>query len=279
MSTPNPLAPQGSLLEKQARSKSSLQIMALIVGLHVFVLGGFLILGCKREETKGEVPLLADSPTNLVPSLADTNFPALGGPASTTSLPAGAGLAVTSAPPLGITPLAPPAAVDPAPLAAAGLEYKVQKGDIAYHLAKKHGVSLKALKEANLNVDLGKLKVGQTIQIPGGGTEARPLHAGPGATAIEAPASGETVAYTVKGGDNLTRIARRHGTTVKAIRAANGLKSNDIKVGQKLKVPVKAAAEPAGTGVLVPVAAPNALPTAAPLSPTPLASPGAPLPK
>ena len=270
MSTPNPLAPQGSLLEKQAKSKSSLQIMALIVGLHVVVLGGFLILGCKREELKNEAPLLSDSLTNLPPSLADTNFPALGGPVPANGLPAGTGLAVTPVPLLATSAVMMPPSngmIDPAPPATpagAGSEYKVQKGDIAYNLAKKQGISLKALKEANPNVDLGKLKVGQTIRIPGGG-EAKPGPVGASSGAAEVSPSGETMTYTVKGGDNLTKIAKKHGTTIKAIRAANGLKSNDIKVGQKLKVPVKAAAESAPTTAPVPVANPITVPSAAPL--------------
>jgi LysM repeat protein len=46
----------------------------------------------------------------------------------------------------------------------------------------------------------------------------------------------ETV-YVVKTGDTLTHIARAHGTTVKAIEAANGLVSDRIAVGVKLKMP------------------------------------------
>ncbi|MHC1768130.1 MAG: LysM peptidoglycan-binding domain-containing protein [Verrucomicrobiia bacterium] len=46
-----------------------------------------------------------------------------------------------------------------------------------------------------------------------------------------------TVTYEVKRGDTLTRIARNHGTTPKAIREANGLKTDRILAGQKLKVP------------------------------------------
>ena len=34
MSTPNPLVPQGSLLEQQAKSKSTFQVAAFIVACH-----------------------------------------------------------------------------------------------------------------------------------------------------------------------------------------------------------------------------------------------------
>lgn len=48
-----------------------------------------------------------------------------------------------------------------------------------------------------------------------------------------------TTTYTVKKGDTLGHIARRNGTTVKAIKSANGLKSDLIRIGQKLKIPRK----------------------------------------
>ena len=43
--------------------------------------------------------------------------------------------------------------------------------------------------------------------------------------------------YTVKKGDTLGAIARRNGTSVKAIRRANGLKSDLIHINQKLTIP------------------------------------------
>jgi LysM repeat protein len=43
--------------------------------------------------------------------------------------------------------------------------------------------------------------------------------------------------YVVKRGDTLSRIARAHGTTVKALKAANGLEGDRIDAGQKLKLP------------------------------------------
>lgn len=42
--------------------------------------------------------------------------------------------------------------------------------------------------------------------------------------------------YRVKKGDSLSRIATRHGTTVKKLRSLNGLKNDNLSVGQKLKI-------------------------------------------
>jgi LysM repeat protein len=41
----------------------------------------------------------------------------------------------------------------------------------------------------------------------------------------------------VKSGDTLTRIAKVHGTTVKALKSANGLENDRLIVGAKLKIP------------------------------------------
>jgi nucleoid-associated protein YgaU len=49
--------------------------------------------------------------------------------------------------------------------------------------------------------------------------------------------SGSSVSYTVKKGDTLSGIARKYGTTVAKIKAANGLKSDLIRDGKSLKVP------------------------------------------
>jgi hypothetical protein len=43
--------------------------------------------------------------------------------------------------------------------------------------------------------------------------------------------------YIVKKGDNLYGIAGHFGTTVPAIKEINGLTSNELKIGQELKIP------------------------------------------
>ena len=42
--------------------------------------------------------------------------------------------------------------------------------------------------------------------------------------------------YTVKKGDNLNRLAERHGTTVKALMHKNGLKRSALQPGQKIRL-------------------------------------------
>jgi LysM repeat protein len=50
--------------------------------------------------------------------------------------------------------------------------------------------------------------------------------------------AGSSIVYIVQRGDTLSGIARRFGTTVKAIMSTNGLTSTRIYVGQRLVIPV-----------------------------------------
>jgi LysM repeat protein len=51
-------------------------------------------------------------------------------------------------------------------------------------------------------------------------------------------ASAQTTTYTLRPGDNLTRIAARYGTSVDAILAANGVANpNRIYAGQSILIP------------------------------------------
>ena len=51
----------------------------------------------------------------------------------------------------------------------------------------------------------------------------------------------QTTSYKVKSGDSLDRLAKKFGTTVSDIQAANGMKKSDtrINIGQTLKIPAK----------------------------------------
>ena len=84
--------------------------------------------------------------------------------------------------------------------------------------------------------------------IPAGPPKPKLSRKGPiaGATAIAAAtalAPSKTKSYSIKGGDTLSQIAKRHGTTLKALLDANPKikNANKIRVGQKIKLskPVK----------------------------------------
>ncbi len=295
MSTPNsPLLP-GSKLEQAAKSKSTFSIAAFIFSAHVAVFLVVLLNGCNKESSLTSTePPAATNQTELAvqPAIGslDTNAPVHPNGLDTNTMPATPpGGVVTFPGHAAINPSTPAQAITPPEIGAPGSttthestgaasEYKIKSGDIAYNIAKANGVSLKALKDANPSIDLGKLKVGQAIQIP-----AASASAAAAATTTKEPTpakaisnhepdtAGATSSYTVKGGDTLSKIAKKHGTTAKAVRAANALTSDKINVGQKLKIPGKGAAaetaDPAAKTLTVPE------PTAAPF-PATLPTPG-----
>ena len=51
-------------------------------------------------------------------------------------------------------------------------DYKIEAGDTLSAIATKHGISLEAIKAANLGIDPDKLHVGQIIHLPDGGRPA-----------------------------------------------------------------------------------------------------------
>jgi LysM repeat protein len=255
MNTPNPLMPQGSL--QQSKGKSNVRVAFFtIAAIHVVLLCGLLIQGCKPNDP---APPVEDPSTNAVfdplpgsdlgatsaapidPNAGLPVDPTAGLPVdptisqpTTAVAPTGAVVAVppTVAPP--VDPV-PPVSAEPAPAVETKV-HVVQKGEMLATIAKKYGVSLRAIEEANPNVDPLKLQIGQKLEIPAPA-------AAPATAATETTTTGgaETV-YTVKSGDALEKIARQHNTTVKAIKAANNLRTDRINVGQKLKIPA-----PAGT--------------------------------
>lgn len=51
--------------------------------------------------------------------------------------------------------------------------------------------------------------------------------------------TGPYIEYTVESGDTLSLIAEAFGTSVSKIKEMNGLKNDNLRIGQKLKVPKK----------------------------------------
>jgi membrane-bound lytic murein transglycosylase D len=61
-------------------------------------------------------------------------------------------------------------------------------------------------------------------------------------TGSTTPSNQNKIVYVVKSGDVLGSIAQKHGTTVTNLKAWNNLRSNTIKIGQKLDVYTKSSA-------------------------------------
>ncbi|WLV26050.1 LysM peptidoglycan-binding domain-containing protein [Aciduricibacillus chroicocephali] len=110
--------------------------------------------------------------------------------------------------------------------------YKVKKGDTLYSIAHKNKTSVSSLKSIN-KLKSSNIKVGQVLQ-----TTAKKKAASSKTKVAKSAAvkTASTKVYTVKKGDTLYRIATNNKISVNTLKAWNGLKSNNIKVGQKLTV-------------------------------------------
>ena len=231
MKTLNPFnAPGSPQAERQRIRRGRFKIVVwTIVAANLVLFAGMLIQGCQREPATAVTPdanpvETASSDTNGAAVAQQTS--GMNAPVTPTFEPSAANPTVAA----GVTN------AGPVPGQPGAKQYVVVKGDSFYKIAKAHKVSMKALADANPGVDSAKLKVGQALQVPAG---AEPTSASPAASPVRASAkaSPSTGRYVVKRGDTLDRIARAHRTTVRAIKAANGLTSDRLVAGRSLKMP------------------------------------------
>ena len=186
--------------------------------------------GCKKPENK---TVVEETPPPLPLPPLTSDVATQDNPQATSVVSATASNVVPPVPePLASTPTPTPTPFTPEP----GREYVVAKGDSFYTIAKKAGVSMKAVEQANPGVSSTRLKIGQKLQLPAPGSAAT-APAPSAASSVASTDSGDSTIYVVKAGDMLEKIARRNGTTAKAIMNENNLKTTLIKVGQKLKIP------------------------------------------
>lgn len=97
--------------------------------------------------------------------------------------------------------------------------YRVKKGDTLGKIAKRFGTSVSALQRHNQLRNASRIRVGQLLEVPGGGNS-----------------SGGLVVYVVKAGDTLWDIAEAFSCSVRDIMSLNNLRSHQIKVGDKLRI-------------------------------------------
>jgi membrane-bound lytic murein transglycosylase D len=102
--------------------------------------------------------------------------------------------------------------------------HTVRSGDSLYMIARKYGTSVDRIRKDN-GISGNNIRVGQKLKIRGGKGVAS--------------AGSSTRTHRVKSGDTLYGIARKYGVTVGAIEEANGLKTTNLRPGQKLKIPTK----------------------------------------
>jgi len=116
----------------------------------------------------------------------------------------------------------------PAPVAAPAPQdgtYTIQRGDTIYVVARKFGLTVRALIDANQLQAPFQLEPGQVLRMPAGGD------------------------YVVVKGDSLTKVARKTGTEFATLARINGLKPPYVlHVGQRLTMPAGVNVQTAAAG-------------------------------
>ena len=236
MNDPSPFLAKEAASDSLAPGQSHMRIMLFIVAVHVVIFGVLLMIGCKKEEVppeppdysgSAEGPFVPELPTPTPENQPDDFYRVgelPGPPPSEIPTPPGGGDEILNLEELPDAVLSPESTET--------IEYRVQSGDNLYRIRGQYGVSLDAIIAANPGLDPELLKPGQVLQIP----KPSPLP----------PPKEEEVGnfHVVKSGENLTVIARDLGVTVSALKTANNLPSDLIRVGQKLKIPEGAADSP-----------------------------------
>ena len=153
------------------------------------------------------------------------------------------------------------------------LTHKVKSGESLYVVAKKYNVSIKDLKTWN-SLKADKVTVGQSLKIQRtevvADTETSPtasatsvasttkkeeikkeeklpvkkeevsadkkVSSGSTSTATNSTQPGEWISHTVKSGESLFVLSKQYGTSIEELIQWNALTSNNLKVGQSIKV-------------------------------------------
>ena len=136
---------------------------------------------------------------------------------------------------------------------APGAVYIVKPGDTLGGIARRHNVSVKALRQANNRTPRQDrfLIPGTKLVIPGGknvapaGKQSRgaaaPLRHGRNTPKLNADGT-----YTMVRGDNIPKVARKFGIRPKALQRANNLTDEEttrLQIGHKLVIPTGDAAK------------------------------------
>lgn len=116
--------------------------------------------------------------------------------------------------------------------------YVIGKGDSLSQIASRYGVTVAEIMTLNSISTPDRIQSGQKLLLPGTIDLERPVVKKASTRKATTPklAAGSN-GYTVQPGDCLSVIAGKAGVTTKALREANGLKGDNIMVGQVLAIP------------------------------------------
>ena len=110
-------------------------------------------------------------------------------------------------------------------------EYIIASGDTLSHIALRFNVPVSSIKKRNGLLG-DRLTIGNTLYIPEGDGEAM---------VVPKIMRYKTISHIVTSGDTLSSLAVKYGTSVRDLRAQNGLNSELIRIGQALDILVPSA--------------------------------------
>jgi LysM repeat protein len=112
--------------------------------------------------------------------------------------------------------------------------YSIKRGDTLSKIAAQFGTTVSQLKALN-NLSSNMIYAGSTLKVSGQPVKQSETKT---ETVAKAPttANASTTEYVIKSGDTLGKIAAQFSISVQSIKSLNGLSSDLIFAGQKLKV-------------------------------------------
>ncbi|MDC5822457.1 N-acetylmuramoyl-L-alanine amidase [Vibrio europaeus] len=116
------------------------------------------------------------------------------------------------------------------------IKHKVSRGESLSLIASKYGTSTKAIMQTN-KLKSTSLAIGQILTIPGSSKSIS-------VPQIKNPVETKTLTHVVQRGEYLGKIAEKYKVSVAAIKKENKLKSDALKLGQKLKITVSMKDQP-----------------------------------
>ena len=111
------------------------------------------------------------------------------------------------------------------------ITYEVVDGDTLGKIAKKFGTTYQEIANINGISNPDKIQIGQVLKIPGSISSSN-------SSSSSQNSSSSFTTYEIVGGDTLSKIAQRFGTSYQELARINGIENPDkIKVGQVIKSP------------------------------------------
>ncbi len=111
-------------------------------------------------------------------------------------------------------------------------EHIIEPGDTLSAIAVRYGVKVSDLMSVN-SLESDVIRIGQALRIP---LSNRGIHA---RTLAEQDSTDSPLVHEIQAGESIGLIAQIYGVSVARLKSFNSLKSDIVRVGQKLNIPVK----------------------------------------